>query len=149
MSDLQENQKAFWTQLLSRATRQGVHHHPKRDREKLGKQWIKSGAGQTGLGWVYIARRDGSTAVQLSIEKPDKQGNKAVFDKLSRSRNEIEEAFGDQLQWERKDELKESRIRYTLRLGGTEAPQDHWPYIQDKMIGAMDRLVAAIEPHIG
>jgi hypothetical protein len=45
------------------------------------------------------------------------------------------------------DDRRASRIRYVL-IGGGLQDREHWPNIQERMVGAMARLEQALKPHI-
>jgi len=86
------------------------------------------------------------TAVELYISLHKSEAKRA-FDSLKEQKIQIERSFGDHLIWDRLTDQKASRIRYVLRYGGlNEEPQ--WPMIQEKMVAAMERLSAAIGPHL-
>ena len=74
--------------------------------------------------------------------------NEEVFDRLQQSQAEIEEVFGESLEWQRLEGKRACRIVKRFSLGGYRDEEDRWPEIQDPMIDAMIRLEAALRPHI-
>jgi len=136
----------FWEQLLDKAKQRGVLLHAQRSPSK--DSYISAGAGvQAGISFVYVAWMSEETAVELYIDTGDKDENKEIFDALFAKKQEIEKAFGSSLSWERLDEKRASRIRYTLKEGGL-IDESKWQIIEDAMIGAMDRLSRAVKPHL-
>jgi len=85
--------------------------------------------------------------VQLSIESGDAAKNKKVFDSLHEKKPQIERDFGEQLVWERRDDLKSSYIKKIFENRGLRDTDD-WPAIQDAMIDAMIRFEKALSKHI-
>ena len=87
---------------------------------------------------------------EVCIEKKDKAGNKAVFNKLCQQKAQIEKAVGESLCWARKDDTRRSRI--SLYFGGSILITD---LITDKerrhkaqvwLIDALGRMRAAFDP---
>ncbi|MGD2253952.1 MAG: DUF4268 domain-containing protein [Anaerolineales bacterium] len=134
----------FWTELLQRArekTRLHANISPGRD------SWIGMGAGIAGLGLNYvILQHEGR--VELYIDRGSGAGeeNKSVFDHLYAKHEEIETAFGGDLNWQRLDEKRASRISETVETGGYR--DENWQETQDAMIDAMIRFENALRPHI-
>jgi hypothetical protein len=108
--------------------------------------WISTGAGKSGLSYDYGIRM-GDAQVELYIDRGDAEENKHIFDALYTRREEIEQVFGDRLEWQRLDDRRASRIRYLIPSGGLK-DQDRWPEIQERMIDAMIRLERALAPTI-
>lgn len=136
----------FWEQLLELAKKRGVLLHAQRAPGR--DQWLSAGAGvQSGIAFSYYVWITDESSVDLYIDTTDKEENKRIFDVLYGKRQEIEKAFGAPLSWERLDDKRASRIRYTIKEGGL-TDESKWPKMQDSMVGAMDRLAKAIKPHL-
>lgn len=88
-----------------------------------------------------------SGAAELYIDRGDRDENKAIFDKLAQQGEEIEAAFGGDLDWERLDAKRAARIR-APRIDGGWRDEDRWPGAQGEMIEQMDRLEQALRPRI-
>ncbi len=146
MSETQQRQLQFWTELLARAQDQGVSLHPNVSAQPQG--WMGASAGRAGLSFNYVVARDCSR-VELYIDRgSDAEYNKRVFDELHDAREQIESSFREELGWERLDHAKASRICYRMDIGGYRDPEDRWPEIHEAMIDAMVRLDGALRPHI-
>jgi hypothetical protein len=136
----------FWTQLLAKARDRKVMTHSSRSPSK--DNWIAAGAGvRAGISFNYVIWMDEKAAVELYIDTDSKEDNKRIFNVLHNEQEKIEEAFGNALIWERLDDKKASRIRYSIQEGGLADGEEEWPIIQDAMISAMDRLSKALKPH--
>ena len=80
-------------------------------------------------------------AVDLFISGSNKGVVKSFFDQLESRRNEIEEAFGEQIEWLRLDDRKRSRIRYAKEFDSFN--EDSWPEITQWMIENISKLESA------
>ncbi|MBZ5720762.1 MAG: DUF4268 domain-containing protein [Acidobacteriia bacterium] len=136
----------FWEQLLERAKQRGVLLHAQRSPTK--DSYISAGAGvQSGISFNYVVWMTEETAVELYVDTGEKDENKRIFDGLFEKKQEIEKSFCSALSWERLDDKRACRLRYTLKEGGL-TDESKWQVIEDAMIGAMDRLVKAVKPHL-
>jgi len=133
----------FWGQLLERAK----EHTSLHARISPGKEhWISAGAGKSGLGFNYVIRMS-DAQVELYIDQGEAEANKRIFDQLFASKEQVEAAFGEPLEWQRLDDRRACRIRHVLALGGL-SDRDRWPEIQEAMIDAMVRLEKALKPQV-
>lgn len=103
-------------------------------------------AGKKGLSYGYIVLLDHGI-VNLYIDNGDKEWNKAEFSRLLKHKMEIEENFGESLEWHLLPEQKSSYIRFTVS-GYNLRNREVWVEFQDKMIDAMIRLERAFRPFI-
>ncbi len=133
----------FWTQLLKRARNRTMLHAR---RSPTTSYSLGTGAGKAGLFLTYVILKD-RARVELYINRPDTAENKRIFDHLFAHREEIEQAFGDKLDWQRLDQSRASRIAYDVIDKGLRH-QDDWPRLQEAMIDAMVRLERALRPFL-
>ncbi len=135
----------FWSQLLEQArARTSLHRNisPSKD------SWIAASAGISGVVFAYVISIDNEGRVELYIDTGDQKKNKQIFDKLFSNKEEIEQIFGDSLDWQRLDEKRGSRIAYMAVRGKGLKDKEQWNEIQEKMIDAMVRLEKALKPKI-
>jgi hypothetical protein len=79
--------------------------------------WIGTTAGKRGLGYNYvITYKYGAVDLYIGRGKESEEENKKIFDELHAHREEIEEVFGDKLEWERLDDRRASRIGSLLHM---------------------------------
>ncbi|MBN1964813.1 MAG: DUF4268 domain-containing protein [Anaerolineae bacterium] len=133
----------FWDQLLAQANEVSNLHANigpgKRNR-------IEASAGVPGLKFGYALHRH-NASVYLYIDTKDRARNKAFFDALATGQRSIERAYGAPLRWERLDNNRASRIT-TIVPTGNIYDEAQWPVIQKALIDAMQRLEAALRPHL-
>ncbi|MCA9469502.1 MAG: DUF4268 domain-containing protein [Nitrospira sp.] len=135
----------FWSGLLERAkTKTKLHASISPSRYS----WIGTGAGKTGLSFNYVIWEH-QTCVELYIDrgKEREAENKTIFDALYIKKDEIEKQFGSELEWERLDNRRASRIRKTLDIGGLK-DSNKWEGIQEGMVNVMIKLETALRPFI-
>lgn len=137
--------KRFWTQLLETA-RATTKLHANISPSETG--WVGTGAGKSGLAYDYVIRRNDGH-VELYIDRGKEAGpeSKAIFDTLAESKDAIEAAFGESLDWQRLEGRRACRIKKDIDLGGYR-DEDKWPEIHAAMIDAMIRLEKALKPYI-
>jgi hypothetical protein len=110
--------------------------------------WLGTGAGKSGLAYNFAVRQHDSQ-VELYIDRGEEneQENKRIFDDLHSKREEIEKAFGGNLNWERLDNRRASRISMRMDVGGYR-DEDKYPQIQEAMVDAMCRFENSLRSHI-
>ena len=136
----------FWTQLLDRArVRTPLHASI-----SAGIGGALSTTVKRGLSLKY-AIRQGDSGVGLYIDRGRNNPNEnyEIFQVLEDVKGEIEESFGEPLEWEQRDDTRVCRIvKSQVSQGGYRNEVEDWEEIQDAMIDAMVRLNKALEPHI-
>jgi len=133
----------FWRQLLRKAKEKGVLTHedcyPVRDTRLSAK------TGQYGVRFDYVISPETAT-IELWIDTGVQMVNKRIFDRLYEKSHSIEIEFNGDLIWEGLGNRRFSRIRTFARQGGFKHGEAHWSYLQDEMIGIMDRFYKAFQP---
>lgn len=135
----------FWTQLLDRAKEKTPLHA-----NISAGQWSYIWATvKSGLYLGYVIRQHGSnTELYIDRGKHADDENSEIFDALFEAKGEIEEIFGEPLEWQRLEGKRACRIGKQHALGGYRDEEEKWQEIQDAMIDAMIRLDNALKPHI-
>jgi len=85
--------------------------------------------------------------VELYIDLGDLDENKALFDRLAKSRESSETEFGEKLEWERLDEKRASRVA-TYRQGSIEDDVATLEEIQAWMIERLFKFKAVFGPKL-
>ncbi|MBN1763610.1 MAG: DUF4268 domain-containing protein, partial [Methanomicrobia archaeon] len=101
----------------------------------------------SGLGYNYsVTKHEGQVELYIDRGKDMDAENKLIFDKLLSHKDEIEQVFGEPLNWEHLEGRRACRISKKIAIGGYR--DDKWPAIHEAMIDAMIRLEKALKPHI-
>jgi len=140
---VQKPYERFLSQLLIRGKERNRLHAMMRlfGRPYTGAPSKLSGAKY----WYYIARV--WSRAELYIDRLDAKENKAIFDQLLARKMGIENAFGDQLYWQRLDDKRACRISFRIP-GGYNDSDSSWPDTQDRLSDVMIRLEAALSPQL-
>jgi hypothetical protein len=138
--------KRWWTTLIERSARTSKLHAHITPGEY---SWIGTSSGIRGLNFNYVVGQD-ECAAELYIDRGKDlvDENKSIFDQLSVNKELIERAFGGPLSWQRLDERRACRIRFTREGGGYRTPEERWPELQDAIISAMSHLEQALRPFL-
>ena len=108
--------------------------------------WLTAGAGMSGLGYSFIITKK-YASVELAINKPNKEENKAIYDALILEKESIEQYYGSQLSWQRLDDKKMCRI--TLILDGVNVfNEEDWPQMQEFLVENIIKLSNSFKNHI-
>ncbi|MDB4453917.1 DUF4268 domain-containing protein [bacterium] len=138
--DRHEARLAFWNALLPRAKENSDLHaniSPGR------YHWV--GTRRHGQWWNYVVLQD-ETRVELYIDGPEAQGNKAFYDGLHVQRAAVEEAFGGALSWQRLDDKRACRISCTVAGGWVD--RSIWADAIEKVVTAMHRFYGVLGPRV-
>lgn len=143
LADRHSERQAWWAHLLSMPEAK-LHAHL----SPSLANWISVSSGVRGLGFNYIVTQTSSVAeLYIDQSKESDEVNKAIFDQLAAHRQEIDDAFGGELEWGRMDGQRASRVRYQAD-GGYRTPEENWESVQAKLIDGMNRLHAAVMPFL-
>jgi len=138
--------KKFWAALLDRAKPQTKLHAAI---SPSHYNWVGTGAGIAGLSFNYAVRKYDSQ-VELYIDRGKDCGdiNREIFLKLEANRTEIEDEFGEPLDWQSLEGKRACRIRKTVATGGYRTDEVEWPSIHKELIKAMVGLERALRPYM-
>lgn len=118
----------FWTHLLEEMNEKSdlfKNVNPSKD------NWLNCGSGYGGVTYTFVITGN-FARVELLINRGLQEENKELFDRILDRKDEIESSFGNQLDWQRLESGKGSRIAYWLRDVNVFNEED-W----DKMISFM------------
>jgi len=135
--------KRWWTQLVDRSAKVSKLHAHITPGEY---SWIGTSSGISGLNFNYVVNQEASSA-ELYIDRGETEENKSIFDQLHANHSAVEKVFGGPLSWERLENKRACRIKFTQE-GGYRSPEDNWSTIQDGIITAMTRLEQALRPYL-
>ncbi|SFZ94625.1 Uncharacterized conserved protein, contains ParB-like and HNH nuclease domains [Flaviramulus basaltis] len=134
--------KDYWKQLLPliEGTELFSNVNPSKD------SWITAGAGLSGLGYAFVATSK-YVRIELAITSSSKEKNKKYFKKLLNNEEDIENRFGNKLEWEELPENKMSRIKYELQNVNLYDKAD-WNKMNDFLIKYLPKFEKAFLPSI-
>ena len=142
VGDLKKRHKLrleYWERALSAFREAGIttfqNIRPGKD------HWLNAGSGVGGAAYVLIFGKD-EVRVELYFQRSSKEQNKWLFDQLHARRKEIEDTFGAELQWNRLDDKKASRITASCPFDGYN--RENWPGMIEWQIDHMRRLEKAM-----
>lgn len=140
-SQLGEILYRFWSGLLELANKKTDLHSrisPSKD--------TYIGTTSAGLTFCYAFGRKGAR-VEIYIDKGSKEVNKAIYDKLFASKEDIEKSHGGVLYWQRLDDKRASRISSELNSASVR-DETSWPSLQESLVEMMIRFEKALRPFL-
>ncbi len=110
------------------------------------QNWIATGAGKAGLAWNYVLRNY-DCRIEFWLQSSDSTTNKIRFEKLYERKSEIEAAYGEELDWDYKEDRKQHYIRSWCKIGGLK-DKDRWDETQNDLVRRMKTLYEIVNPLI-
>ncbi len=133
--------RQFWTDLLSEMKNKTdlfSNISPTKD------NWINCGIGYGGFCYTCVITSE-FARIELNINKGVKEENKCIFDQILIYKSTIENDFGDELEWERLDNRKSSRVAYYLKDVNV-FNRDDWPQIIAFITSKITKFDSVIRP---
>lgn len=125
----------FWEHTLNALRQKGVTLYqnisPGRD------HWLSAGSGVSSCPYNLIFGKT-EIRVEFYLSRPTGEENKRLFDALEKKREQIEEAFGAPLVWDRLDGRKACRIKYSKDVDGYD--RTNWPGMIEWLVEHIVRL---------
>ncbi len=106
-SERAKKYKAFFQRLIDIMREE---HHFTSSRKGQYQSWYAFSSGFAGIAYGANFTVDKKTRVEVYFGSPKKEMNKSLFDQLCEIKDEVEKDFGTELNWERLDNKKASRI---------------------------------------
>jgi len=130
----------FWALALERLKQDHIALYanvsPSRD------HWLNAGSGVRSCPFSMVfSHRE--ARVELSLSRFEAFENKRIFDQLYERRNEIQEAFGQHLEWRRMDDKKACRIFLAKTFDGYN--KEEWPEMAQWLSDHLKALIQAIQ----
>jgi hypothetical protein len=133
----------FWEQLLEKSKAELPVYN---SLAPTKNSWFGSKSGTSGFGFYFVVLMK-KARVELYIDVKDAERNKQIFDDLFRKKEQLEEKFGEKLEWQRLDDRRACRISYPLPKTGLKNVEK-WADLQDQMIEKMSRLHQTFQSEI-
>lgn len=134
--------KKYWQQLLPLLSDTNLFDNvsPSKD------HWLSTGAGIGGLAYTLIITKS-HIRIELGISTSSKDKNKAYFKKLMKSKEAIEQAFGNPLEWEELADNKMSRVKFELQDVNL-FNDNHWGSMNQFFLEYLPKFENAFRPFI-
>lgn len=133
----------FWSQLLPIAKTK-TELHANRSGGHYGALGVSYGRAGLQLNYV-IGESTSRVELYIDLGTGSDERNLKIFNALELHKDEIEKAFGDQLEWQSLPGTRACRIRYDIE-GGYRTPESDWPALQAEMVDRMIKFEQAIRP---
>lgn len=104
--------------------------------------WLSAGSGLSGCPYQVLFLQK-ELWVALNLARSVTEENKFLFDYLIQHKEQIEQTFGEKLEWLRMDDKKSSRIQFTCPADGFN--QDSWPQSIAWHLKYMSKLEQALK----
>lgn len=131
----------FWEQALEAFRESSCNLYTNINPSK--DHWLSAGSGVRGVPYSLIFCKN-EARVELIISRADTNENKYIFDKLfDEHKNRIEQDFGQELTWERLDDKKASRIKFSCPFESYN--EENWPQIIDWLVEHMTKFEDAMK----
>ena len=133
----------FWGQLLPTLSGQAAALFSNRSPGK--DHWLSGSTGHSGVNHNFHFLKD-RIRYELYVGNSDHDYNKRIYDALFEKRENIEEAFGQELDWRRLDDKKSSRIFAEKLVESYD--EDNWEEAFVWLNEQMNRGIKAFQPEL-
>lgn len=107
--------------------------------------WLATGTGLRGVIYSMIFAKS-EIRVEVYFSRVRREGNKRLFDALRDQKDSIEADFGNQLIWQRLDDKKACRIKFSQPFDGYD--RKNWPGMIEWLLDHIQKLESAFKPRI-
>ena len=107
--------------------------------------WLTAGSGMSGCVYTLIFLKK-EVRVEFNIWRASQEENKRIFDFLHKKKEKIESRFGGQLEWQRLNEKKSSKICVGESFDGFE--EGNWEDMIGWLFDHMKKLENAFGPEV-
>lgn len=108
--------------------------------------WFSTGSGISGVYFNFLITKD-YAGVELGISGGTQEKNKKIYDYFYNNKDEIETAFGKEMEWERLDDKKMSRISSKLH-GVSVYNKEDWNEMMEFLTETMIKFEKALRKYI-
>lgn len=128
----------FWHQFIPEFNKKSPLFSGKNIDLKQYDNWYSTGAGISGICYTFTVTKK-NASVQIDLCSYYKDDNKKSFAYFYQFKDEIENLFGDKLEWDEMPDNKTSRIRYSLNNVNINNEED-WNEIMEFLSTNMIKL---------
>ena len=142
--NLQELRWNFWKMTLDELRNRGAQDWDNIGPSKL--TYLERTAEVSKCKYRFHIEENNEVRVDLYLDR-DRLENKWIFAQLKEKKREIEERFGAELTWRRKDRFKHSKIRYSQTFDVYD--EDNWPEVIEWLCEHIVKLERAFKEPLG
>ena len=135
----EEVRQSFWSKTLKELRARGISRYESISPSR--KPWLASPTGVSGCGYNMVISKNLSR-VELYLSRTRTAENKWFFDQLEGEKIEIEGRFGAELEWQRLDDKKASRICCQHPFNGFN--DNNWPEMTEWLCEHIVKLEGAL-----
>jgi len=151
LSPLRQAYREWWANFLPAL--RAAYPNWTSARAALPQNWLNFPSGHRGITYALVfGWPTGASSYQLRIEvyidPGDAVRTDGAFQQLLKHRNEIEAAFGQDLDWQPLEGRRASRIASYYPGSASVEERDRWPEYERWAIEALGRLRAAMQPFV-
>lgn len=107
--------------------------------------WLSAGSGLRSCSYALIFAKS-EIRVEFSFSRADADENKWLFDRLFEKKDQIETAFGHEIEWLRLDDKKACRLQFSIACDGYN--RENWPEYIDWHVEHMRKWQNALKGSI-
>lgn len=125
-------------------------NHPSFTQAKVWQpqNWYSFASGFSGISYSLFFAQGGRIRTEVYIDRGDADPNKAIFDALAGQKNELSDKFEEELEWERLNDRRASRIA-VYRTGTIEDDRQRLADTMDWTVSRLLRLKEVFGPRLG
>ncbi len=131
----------FWTEFLKVMNQ---HSEIYKDVKPTERRYLHGHSGIAGVIWGQTIG-ESSVTTEIYLHHKDQDRNKLIYDELKKSKIEIENNFGEAIDWARLDDKIDSRIKRRKLENVNCTNKDDWNRMIDFMVYGMLRMEKAFK----
>jgi hypothetical protein len=132
--DKEKSCRDFFQELIDKLREE---HNFTKARIGQPQNWYSFASGIAGIGYSLSFGQGGWIRTEVYVDRGDAKSNKAIFDALAEQKDELSDKFEEELEWERLNDRRASRIA-VYRNGTIEDDQQT---LNDTMAWSISRLL--------
>ena len=136
--------RRFWGEFLPRL----AEYPDWGQRRPHVNNWMSFKSGHAKFRYVASFFRRKKLRVEVYIDTRDTETTKDLFDKLFLKKQQIEEAVGKTLEWDRLDSSRAARISLYFPSDITIDEEERWPEAREWLIDTMNKMRDAFAPEL-
>lgn len=143
-SSSEQNLLNYWSRLLETFTNRGIKAY--QNKNTSSDNWLDAGAGVSLCPW-RLTRSSKKLRVALVLGTADRDTNEFLFSHIQDSQMQIENSFGESLNWQSSSKQKSRQI-YVEKSIEDGLDIERWDEFIDWMAVHFEKLEKSLKPHL-